>query len=123
MDSTRSAQQIDHLTALAAVTDAMARALETVPPDGRPAALATWTTRDVGAHLTAVHRWATQIVRTGHRPPRTNRIDLPGTLAAAYRASADELLATLQETDPSCACWTLDRTDRTVRFWRLRQLH
>src|SRR4051812_13747257 len=123
MDSARSAPQIDHLAALAAVTDAMARALETVPPAEPTTGLPRWTASDVGAHLTGVHRWAAEIVRTGHRAGRTNLPDLAGPTAGEYRAAATALLDVLAATDPDRPCWTLDRTDRRVGFWARRQLH
>src|SRR4051812_24931273 len=120
MDSTRSAWQIDHRTALAMVTAAMTAALETTPPDARTHGLPRWTASDVGAHLTGVHRWAAEIVRTGHRTGRTNLPDLAGPTAAEYHAAATELLDVLGATDPDRPCWTLDRTDRRVGFWARR---
>jgi uncharacterized protein (TIGR03083 family) len=123
MDSLRSTRRVDHRTALAEVTTAMAAALETAPHDVRTHGLPRWTAADVGAHLTGVHRWAAEIVRTGHRAGRTNLPDLAGPTAAEYRAAATELLDVLGATDPDRPCWTLDPTDRRAGFWARRQLH
>jgi uncharacterized protein (TIGR03083 family) len=123
MDSVRSSRRVDHRTALAEVTTAMTAALETAPPGIRTSGLPRWTAHDVGAHLTGVHRWAAQIIRSGTRAGRTNLPELAGPTAEEYRAAATELLDVLAGTDPDRSCWTLDRSDRRVGFWARRQLH
>lgn len=82
-----------------------------------------WRLRDLGAHLGNTHRWARGAVVGGH--PRTADVEPPpgrDGLVEWYADAAAGLLATLRETDPDAAAWTMAEP-RTVRFWVRRQAH
>jgi uncharacterized protein (TIGR03083 family) len=78
-----------------------------------------WQVRELVGHLGGVHRWVTEIVRTGENG------DLPGPpadedLAPWFAEGAETLVQTLAVADPARACWTLARP-RDVGFWSRRQ--
>jgi uncharacterized protein (TIGR03083 family) len=81
-----------------------------------------WQVRDVVAHLGDVHRWATEIVRTGR--PAADGHPAPGSdseLAEWFDVGASELVAVLARTDPLTPCWTLGASPGLAGFWRRRQ--
>lgn len=122
MDSRRPA--LDHLPALERLTAAFTDALAGADLDAAVGGMSRWRVRDVGTHLLVIHRWAAEVVRTGHRPPRTDGVPVPDDeLVPRYREAAAELLQVLRSTDPERGCWTLDRTDRRVGGWPRRQVH
>lgn len=123
MDSRAAADLLDHRAQVGALTGAFAETLARTDPAARLPSSRSWTVTDLAAHLGAVHRWAAEIVRTGRRGPRDNRPTLDDDHVEFYRASRDDLLAALAETDPERACWTLSPADRHVRFWHRRQTH
>ncbi|MCA1711174.1 MAG: maleylpyruvate isomerase family mycothiol-dependent enzyme [Actinobacteria bacterium] len=77
-----------------------------------------WTLRELVEHLGGVHRWATQIVRTGSRaeqaPPP------PGDLLAWFASGAEELLAVLAATPLDRPTWSL-AGPATAGWWLRRQ--
>ncbi|MDQ1666801.1 MAG: hypothetical protein QOH75_2832 [Actinomycetota bacterium] len=80
-----------------------------------------WEVRDLIGHLGSVHRWATEIVRTGGaadmpEPPQDDE------LASWFSAGAGALTATLAAADPAASCWSF-AGPHTVGFWSRRQLH
>src|SRR5690554_3471083 len=89
----------------------------------RPTAALRWSGLDLVAHLGEVHRWAAEVVRTGHRAPRENVPQLEGDPAEWYAESRRELLDLLDETDPTTPVWTHQRSQRTARYWHRRQTH
>ena len=124
MDSRAAAGLLDHRAQVDALTGVFAATLAGADPDAPLPSSRSWTVTDLAAHLGEVHRWATEIVRSGRRGSRVNRPDLGADDPVDfYRARRDGLLAALADTDPARACWTLRPTDRTVRFWHRRQTH
>ncbi len=121
--STESAAVVDHITALRAATAEFVRTLALTPLDARPPTFKSWTVTDLVAHLGAVHRWAADIVETGHRANRQNRPELSETPSVWYDGGRSRLLEVLTSTDPERACWTHHPDDRIVRYWHRRQLH
>ncbi|MFC0678555.1 maleylpyruvate isomerase N-terminal domain-containing protein [Lysobacter korlensis] len=113
---------MDPLAEVERVTGAFAAELDGADP-AAPLQAVRWTVQQVAAHLGAVHRWAALNARTGHRNPRVNVPELDVTPAEWYAEARSELLGTLHELDPDARCYTLSRTDKTVRFWHRRQLH
>lgn len=113
---------MEHLEALRAVTEAFEREIPRIRLDRGTAAL-RWTGNDLVAHLGAVHRWAAEIVRTGHRQPRTNVPRISGSPLEWYSESRRILLETLDATDPMTPVWTHQRSHRVVYYWHRRQLH
>jgi uncharacterized protein (TIGR03083 family) len=121
--STESAGGVDHLAELGAATARFAAALASTPLDGRPATFRKWDVTDLAAHLGEVHRWAAEIVETGHRATRSNRPELTVDPATWYDGGRSRLLDVLEATDPERGCWTHHPDDRIVRYWHRRQLH
>lgn len=113
---------IDRLGALRHVVDRMAAVLSAAPPASEVPACPEWTVADLTAHIISVHRWAASIMLS------TTKQEFPDVrpeddLAAWYARMAAALLATVDAVDPRETCWTMDPTNRTVAFWRRRQLH
>jgi uncharacterized protein (TIGR03083 family) len=80
-----------------------------------------WQVRDLIEHLGGVHRWTTEIVRTGER------VRFPDTaagddLAKWFTGGAEALTRTLTDADPARPCWTLASPEQ-VGFWSRRQAH
>ncbi|HRQ01144.1 MAG TPA: maleylpyruvate isomerase family mycothiol-dependent enzyme [Terrimesophilobacter sp.] len=113
---------MDHLAALHSLTEAFERDIPATNLD-HPTAALRWSGLDLVAHLGGVHRWAAEIVRTGHRAPRDNVPPLEGDPTQWYSESRRELLDLLDTTDPSKPVWTHQRSHRTARYWHRRQAH
>jgi uncharacterized protein (TIGR03083 family) len=86
-----------------------------------------WTVRDLVAHLGAVHRWATEIVRAGgtHAPEPASRFQPPhDDLAGWYAIGLTELVAALRTIDPDAPAWHMSpAASHTARDWSRRQAH
>jgi uncharacterized protein (TIGR03083 family) len=86
-----------------------------------------WTVRDLVAHLGAVHRWATGILRAGStEPPEpSSRFRAPeDDLAGWYALGLTELVATLRTVDPDAPAWHMSpAASRRARDWSRRQAH
>ena len=83
-----------------------------------------WDVRRLVRHLGRVHRWATEIVRTGReaeggRPPDGDDV----ALLAWFDQGAQELVATLTAADPDAPCWTFGPQPQLASFWIRRQAH
>ncbi len=110
----------DHLAHLQADAAVIADLLLTADPDAPVPACSQWALRDLVLHLGQIHRWATDVVRTGERQ-RPPEVDVPdGGLADWLSDGADALHRTLRDTDPERPCWTLAGPG-TARFWCRRQ--
>lgn len=121
MEGSAPTAPIDHRERVTAFTGMFAATLAGADEAARLPGYGSWTVADLGAHLGAVHRWAAEIVEGGVRTRRVNRPELDVPVLDHYRDARERLLAVLAATDPERACWTLHRTDRTVRFWHRRQ--
>ncbi len=112
---------MDALAHLTNVTGAFLRDLGSSAP---PAALADirWTVADLGAHLGGLHRWAAGNAINGERGDRENVPTLSEPLTEWYGTSREIMLSAFNELDPDAECYTLSRSDRSVRFWHRRQL-
>jgi uncharacterized protein (TIGR03083 family) len=86
-----------------------------------------WTVRDLVAHLGAVHRWATEIVRAGgtNPPAPAGRYQPPhDDLAGWYALGLTELVAALRTVDPDAPAWHMSpAASHTARDWSRRQAH
>jgi uncharacterized protein (TIGR03083 family) len=108
----------DYLAHLRADCDAVLAVLARSDATEPVAACPGWTVGDLVLHLGSVHRWATQIVRTGEAQREADH-DVE-ELAPWFAEGADALIDTLGAADPAAACWSFTR-DRTVAFWLRRQ--
>lgn len=108
----------DHLEHLRADAAAVLRVLSTGPVDAPVAACPGWTVRELVEHLGSVHRWATEVVRTG--APQQEQAYDGADLSGWFAEGAATLVQTLAAADPAAACWSFT-TDRTAGFWRRRQ--
>jgi uncharacterized protein (TIGR03083 family) len=102
--------------AAAVRSDGMAAAVDHCPG---------WTVAHVVQHLGEVHRWATEVVRTG-APASFDEREPPAsvdTLVGWFEEGAATLCRTLDETDPERACWTFGFPPERAGFWRRRQAY
>lgn len=81
-----------------------------------------WTARDLVGHLGAVHRWATEVVRTRSRASMPDPPYDDADLAPWFADGAHALTETLRATEPDDGCWSF-ALPHTVGFWSRRQLH
>ncbi len=115
---------LDHLAhESAALADAAAAA----GPDALVPSCPGWSVTDLLRHAAGGDTWARLIVETGSRegvPPELPA-DAPtgGALVALYRESADALVRTLTDVDPTASVWTFAPSDRTAMFWIRRRAH
>ena len=119
---------IDYLAHLRADAGAFITHLTTADPTQPVEACPGWTIADLGVHLGAVHRWATENVRRAGQPPdgwsrlfATIEPDDPGLLDWCKDGAA-ALIDVLTTTDPSAPAWSWG-ADKTVAFWHRRQAH
>lgn len=113
---------MDYLAELHALTGAFERDIRSTDLS-RPTAALRWSGVDLVAHLGEVHRWAAEIVRTGHRADRENVAQLEGDAAEWYADSRRQMLDLFDATDPAKPVWTHQRSNRTARYWHRRQTH
>ena len=89
--------------------------------------LRDWTARQLVAHLGAVQRWATGILRAGttEPPEPSSRFRPPDDdLAGWYALGLTELVATLRTVDPEAPAWHMSpAASRRARDWSRRQAH
>jgi uncharacterized protein (TIGR03083 family) len=113
---------VDYLALLEAEVVAMAAALGAADPDAAVTSCPGWTVRDLAAHVTNVHRWALAAL-DGTSPPEYDERLPAGPLDEPYAAAAQALLDGLRSRPDDAPAWTFDRHNRTVGFWKRRQLH
>jgi uncharacterized protein (TIGR03083 family) len=80
-----------------------------------------WQVRDLVDHLGGVHRWTTEIVRTGERA-RFPDSPAGADLVRWFDDGAERLAKTLTDAEPTRACWTMAPPQEVV-FWSRRQAH
>jgi uncharacterized protein (TIGR03083 family) len=68
-----------------------------------------------------VHRWATEIVRTGEAVEREEHPPATAQLRSWFDAGAHALCQALEDTDPERPCWTFGFPPARAGFWRRRQ--
>jgi uncharacterized protein (TIGR03083 family) len=78
-----------------------------------------WQVRDLVDHLGGVHRWTTEIVRTGERS-RFPDPPVGDDLLRWFDDGAETLAHTLAAADPARPCWTMGPPNE-VGFWSRRQ--
>lgn len=99
----------------------MATALRAADPARPIPACPGWTTVELAAHITGVHRWVLKALDNDGPPPFDETPD-GGDLAATYSVAADAMLARLHALPKDTPVWTFNRNDGTAGFWHRRQL-
>ena len=120
------AMSLDHLSLLAADSEAFASAIESGPALAPIAGCPGWTLTRLGVHLGFVQRWARQAILTGAAPQIDEAADpAPADqrgLAGWFREGAARLLTTLHETDPQQPTWhPFPVEPKVAGLWRRRQ--
>lgn len=110
---------VDHLSHLRADCDAVLAVLAVGDLAAPVAGCPGWDLRALVEHLGRVHRWATEVVRTGVVAAEPTADAVPD-LEAWFADGADALLAELASHDPAAPTWSFT-SDRTAGFWRRRQ--
>ena len=112
------AAYLDALTRDAATfSDLLASADVSAPVPGCPG----WTIGDLARHLSGVHRWAHGVLVTGEPGDEPEGPQDADELRRWFTDGAEQLLAALNETDPSTPLWTFGPKPRTAEFWFRRQ--
>ncbi|MEU1507362.1 maleylpyruvate isomerase N-terminal domain-containing protein [Kitasatospora sp. NPDC005748] len=122
---------IEHIDALrregVLLADAAARTDLAAPVPTCP----DWQLRDLVLHTGQVHRWATALVRDGHREP----LDAEGERAAWgpepsdaalvdwFRTGHAALVAALAAAPADLECWSFLPAPTPLAFWARRQAH
>jgi len=115
--------QIDTSAHLRRDVDALAQLADRAPLDAAVPSCPGWTLRDLLHHVGTIHRWATEIVRTGvaHDEPPGSGPQEAGELSSWLREGGEALAEVLEATDPDGECWTLGFPPARAGFWRVRQ--
>ncbi|WP_460866757.1 maleylpyruvate isomerase family mycothiol-dependent enzyme [Rhodococcus aerolatus] len=110
----------EHLTALLTLADRGPAAL-VAPVAGCPG----YSVADLLGHLSAVHRWATEVLTT-REPARAPEPPAdPADALAQVAVTAAELRAALDAVAPDAPCWGFGPKPRIAGFWvrRMAQEH
>ncbi|MFC0628719.1 maleylpyruvate isomerase family mycothiol-dependent enzyme [Kribbella deserti] len=113
---------LDYPELLAGAVHDMASALAVADPAAAVPACPGWTVSDLAEHIVSVHRWATEIVRTGAKQeePEVRRT---GSLSEWYDETAQVLVTTIRASRPEAPCWNFAPVPQLASFWPRRQLH
>jgi uncharacterized protein (TIGR03083 family) len=120
-DTDPGGAEAGYVDQIRAEVTAIAAILRAHGPDAPVLACPGWNVGDVVGHLGDVHRWATEVVRTGAdcatewTPPEGDAL-LPW-----FESGAATLCQPLDEVDPEHPCWTFGRPPGRAGFWRRRQ--
>lgn len=103
------------------VTGAVLDDLRVADLDARCAKV-DWSVTDLAAHLGGVYRWAAYNMGSLTRGDLEDRPEIAVSPYEWCKEGRDALLASMAANDPDAECYTLSKTDRTVRWWYRRQL-
>jgi uncharacterized protein (TIGR03083 family) len=81
-----------------------------------------WTTAQLIAHLTEIHRWCGAILLSGRKSEGV-RLTPTEPLEEWYAGNAAALLAIRAAVDPDEPTWNFAHIDEVAAFWPRRQLH
>ncbi|HEY6744429.1 MAG TPA: maleylpyruvate isomerase family mycothiol-dependent enzyme [Mycobacteriales bacterium] len=118
----------EHLAALTAEGELLARAAERADHEAAVPGCPAWRVGDVVRHTGQVHRWAAAAVRTGSSNaavyPDDDGAGLTGAdLVDWFRAGHAALVATLAAADPGVKAFTFLPAPSPLAFWARRQTH
>ena len=80
-----------------------------------------WSLLDLFGHLGSVHRWATEVVRSGAVADEPAAPREPEVLLPWFAEGAVGVLETLAASVPGTPCWNFGPPPRLVDFWVRRQ--
>lgn len=113
---------LDRIARIRDDSSAIAGVVEHFGTEAPVAHCGDWHVGDVVRHLGTIHRWATEIVRSGQPAERTGAAPDNAGLAGWLRAGADELCSVLAATPADGNCWTFGRPPGKAGFWVQRQM-
>ncbi|MFD5097058.1 maleylpyruvate isomerase family mycothiol-dependent enzyme [Amycolatopsis thailandensis] len=113
----------EHLERLRELTTGFAQVARTGDHAAPVPCCGDWLLRDLVVHLGNVHRWATEIARTGEPAPQDFAVEPGADLAAWYAECADGLVETMRAASPEDGAWNFTAAPKTKAFWFRRQVH
>jgi uncharacterized protein (TIGR03083 family) len=120
----------EHIDVIRREGDLLAAAAAAAGPDTPVPACPEWRVRDLVRHCGAVHRWATEIVRTARATPPEGSLDsvvevwpADDVLADWFREGCAELAAALEQAPADLECFTFMSAPSALAFWARRQAH
>lgn len=118
----------DWLDAVRTNSALLARAARAAGPEAPVPTTPEWTMADLLAHISAVHRWVTEILQTkAQERVRRSEVPQPGAGDDAvewFEAGAAGLASALEAIDPETPVWTWASDGPTpARFWARRMAH
>ncbi len=118
----------DWLDAVRTNSALLARAARKAGPEAPVATCPGWTMSDLLSHVSAVHRWVTEIVQTkAQERVRRSEVPQPGAgddLVGWFEAGAAGVASALEAIDPETPVWTwVSNGPAPARFWSRRMAH
>ncbi|MEV6906576.1 maleylpyruvate isomerase family mycothiol-dependent enzyme [Amycolatopsis sp. NPDC051071] len=113
----------EYLARLRELTTGFARVASAGDPAAPVPCCGDWRLRDLVVHLGNVHRWATDIVRTGDLASQDFSVAPGDDLAAWYREGAEGLIEALRDASPVDGAWNFTAAAKNKAFWFRRQVH
>ncbi|OXM47593.1 maleylpyruvate isomerase family mycothiol-dependent enzyme [Amycolatopsis alba] len=113
----------EHLAHLRDLTTRFAQVARTGDHAAPVPCCGDWSLRDLVVHLGNVHRWATEIARTGEPAPQDFAVEPGADLAAWYAECADGLVEALRGASPEDSSWNFTSAPKIKAFWFRRQVH
>jgi uncharacterized protein (TIGR03083 family) len=115
---------------LAREGDVYVAAIERGDPSAPVPSCPEWALRDLVHHTSAIHRWATRVVRErASAPPAEDLEAIAGgwpddqDLAPWFRAGHSLLVDALRSAPENLECWSFMKAPSPLAFWSRRQLH
>jgi uncharacterized protein (TIGR03083 family) len=118
----------DWLDAVRVNAAALARAARTAGPGAPVRTCPDWTVAELLTHISAVHRWVTEIIGTKAQE-RVRRSEIPQPGAGDdpiewFEAGAAGVASALEAVDPDTPVWTwASNSPAPARFWARRMAH
>jgi uncharacterized protein (TIGR03083 family) len=120
----------EHVTALRREGELLATVAAGSDLDAAVPTCPGWRVRDLVSHIGGVHRWAAVYVIEGRaamlpadEEARVTAAPGDDALVDWYRAGHAALVRTLEDADPTLACWTFLAAPSPLAFWARRQAH
>ena len=118
--------ELDYISHLRSDGEALAAAADAGPLTAPVAACPEWDLAELVRHTGEIHRWATEIVRTGARPERGSFEKRPPDgveLGTWIRDGVATLTEMLSSVDPHAPTWHVFPVPMVAGVWPRRQAH